>query len=290
MDRMGDGLSDAGAIETASDWIVTGAGGYLGARVLSRCHASGRRAVGLTRTDADLREPSAVARAVPMAATILHCAAPVPKTQAGYSDDAAAADGVAMVRALLERSPAHLVFASSMTVYGTVSSPVSEEDAPPPGGGYAGGKRRAELDLLASGLPTTILRLPGLFGSPRRGGFLYNAIRARLAGRPFTTPDEPPVWAALHVDDAAWAMVRSAECGPNGPHVLNVGYHHRFSLPAALAEIETRLNLPISEQGPAPEFEMLLDRLEDRLGALPGTWESRLDQLIEWARDEGNDR
>ena len=260
-------------------WLLTGARGYLGGRIAALCAARGREVTRITRDDIDLRDTESVVRFIPSGRVILHCAAPVPKTMADYSDALAAEDGLAMVRALLATRPARLIFASSMTVYAATSCPVREEDAPAPGTGYAGGKRRAELLILSSGIPATILRLPGLFGPPREGGFLYNAARAIAAGKDFEIAARPKIWAALHVDDAAESMIRAAELtGPT--QILNVGYAGRFSLDRALDALR---NGDVS--GDTPGFEMDLTRMRQTIGELPGTWAGRLAALLDGAAD-----
>jgi nucleoside-diphosphate-sugar epimerase len=240
------------------------------------CAARGLPLTPITRADVDLRDAEAVARTIPTGRVVLHCAAPVPRTMDDYADERAARDGLDMVRALLTTKPARFVFASSMTVYRDAPSPVREEDAPPPGQGYVGGKRRAELLIEESGVPAMILRLPGLFGPPRRGGFLYNAARAVAAGEDFTIGARPRIWAALHVDDAAEAMIRAAELSVP-PQILNVGYEGRFSLDRALEQLRG------DDLDDASGFEMDLTQMRATIGKLPGTWLGRLATLLEEA-------
>jgi len=271
---MGNGLSGNGL-----PCLLTGADGYLGGRIKSLCAARELELAPITRSDVDLLDPEGVARLVPQGRVILHCAAPVPKTIEDYGDEVMAEQAVAMVHALLATRPARLIFASSMTVYVDVPSPVKEEDAPALGSGYAGGKRRAELLIQDSGIPASILRLPGLFGAPRKSGFLYNAARATAARKDFQIKARPKIWAALHVDDAAEAMVRAA--GLTGStQILNVGYEGLFSLDRALHQLRHGV-LSHDEQG----FEMDLTRMRETIGELPRTWAERLAELLEEAAD-----
>lgn len=259
--------------------LLTGADGYLGGRINALFAARGLELTPITRSDVDLLDAEGVARLVPEERVILHCAAPVPKTMEDYADEAMAEHAVAMVHSLLATRPAKLIFASSMTVYDDVPSPVREEDAPAPGSGYAGGKRRAELLIQDSGIPAIILRLPGLFGVPRKSGFLYNAARAIIAGKDFQIEAQPKIWAALHVDDAAEAMVRAV--GLTGPtQILNVGYAGSFSLDRALHQLRHDV---LSHDEPG--FEMDLSRMRETIGELPRTWAERLADLLQEAAD-----
>ena len=260
-------------------WLLTGSGGYLGGRIKALCSARGKKVTPITRADVDLLDAQAVRRVVPPERVIIHCAAPVPKTIADYTDSGAAHRGLEMVRSLLATRPARLIFASSMTVYAGVPSPVQEDDAPAPGVGYAGGKRRAELLIQSSGIPATILRLPGLFGPPREGGFLFNAARAITAGNDFHIDSHPKIWAPLHVDDAAEAMIRGAELtGPT--RILNVGYEGRFSLDRALRELR---HGPRSADSRGVEMD--LTRMHETIGKLPRTWDERLAEILDAAAD-----
>lgn len=271
---MGHGLSGNGL-----PCLLTGADGYLGGRIKALCAARGLELTPITRSDVDLLDAEGVARLVPQGRVILHCAAPVPKTIEDYGDEVMAGQAVAMTHSLLATRPARLIFASSMTVYIDAPSPVREEDAPAPASGYAGGKRRAELLIQDRGTPATILRLPGLFGAPRKSGFLYNAARAITTGKDFQIGTRPNIWAALHVDDAAEAMVRAA--GLTGPtQILNVGYAGLFSLDRALHQLRHGV-LSHDEQG----FEMDLTRMRETIGELPRTWAERLAELLEEVTD-----
>lgn len=263
--------------ENGLPFLLTGANGYLGGRIKALCAARGLEFKAITRSDVDLLDAEGVARLVPHGRIILHCAALVPKTLQDYGDEVMSENSVAMVRSLLATRPARLIFASSMTVYVDVPSPVREEDASIPASGYAGGKRRAELLIRDSETPATILRLPGLFGAPRKSGFLYNAARAITSGNDFQITTRPKIWAALHVDDAAEAMVRAAALtGPT--QTFNVGYEGSFSLDLALDQLRHGVRSH-DEQG----FEMDLTRMRETIGELPRTWAERLAELLDEA-------
>ena len=188
--------------------LVTGASGYLGARVVALLRERGALAAATARRSdgcipCDLTERRAVADllAETAAPKVVHCAAAVPKSEAGYRDEEAAAASLSMVDNLIAAAPRQVVFPSSMCVYSSGSRmPVHEEDAGPPASGYAGAKRKAEIRLMeAAGVRCTVLRLPSLFGHRRaagacstmrqsrsRGGIRHRCPPIRPCGRPCT--------------------------------------------------------------------------------------------------------
>jgi nucleoside-diphosphate-sugar epimerase len=173
-----------------------------------------------------------------------------------------------------------------MTVYrDNGGRPVREEETAGDLEGYALGKRRAERRLLAAdGIDATILRLPGLFGGARLGGFLYNAACAFAAARAPSVPPCPPLWAAMHVDDAAELCIRAATRAPHGSMLLNAGYADTMSLSGALADL-ARLFATTAPACDAPLFAMDLTRLERELGTLPAdSLPRRLRELADLAR------
>lgn len=114
---------------------------------------------------------------------IIHCAAAVPKSHSDYFDEEAASESLEMVRNLANARPRYLVFVSSMTVYPDNIILAREEDAVLMGNGYSASKLMAEHMLLEyTDIAATILRLPGLFGLPRRGGVLFNSALAIARG------------------------------------------------------------------------------------------------------------
>ena len=268
---------------------VTGATGYLGARVIARLQALGipttacpGSASGLDLTDQrQVRDYFRPGRFE----TVIHCAASVPKTAADYSDDDAGLRSLKMTENLLTATLSRIVFTSSMTVYpADADMPVREEDAGAAATGYAGYKRRAELALEeANDTEVTIVRLPGLFGPPRESGLLYNAARELAAGR-IPALDEPaPLWAALHVDDAADILVRSAAKTLSGEKILNAGYDSPMSVSQTVSELAALFGVDLPG-GNAPVFQMNLTRLKQTVGLADQALADRLSELAAQAR------
>ena len=221
---------------------------------------------------------------------VVHCAARVPRDTAGYADTDAAVANVAMLRNVLAQPDCRVVYISSMAVYeGHLPQPVRESSTQAPRAAYARGKWDGERMLLVRGRTDDFaLRVPGLFGLPRRSGVLYNATRAFLVRGTFDLQAAETRWAAMHVDDAAACAARAAivEGGHCKAEVLNVGYDGAFSWPAAGAQLATLCGVDWRPNGAHATFAMNLERLEARLGALPSTFESRLVELVNTVRGE----
>lgn len=274
--------------------LVTGAGGYLGTKVLTCLKERGVQVVGTAQRDVqwpacDLTCNEAVKALMRQTkpTAVIHCAARVPRTASDYKDNEAARESLHMVENLIGASPPHIVFTSSMTVYTEQTTmPAREEDAAATGKGYAGAKRRAELALMESDILVTILRLPGLFGSPRRNGLLFNAAAALAQGEMPALPENPPLWAAIHVDDAADLCARAVMRRPQRSMILNAGYPGEMSISSVIAELASRFDQSAPQSCCAPCFEMDLSRLDQELGPTAKGLGERLDELAEWARLE----
>ena len=272
--------------------LLTGAAGYLGRHVLARLTA--RRvsyvptslggAVGLS---CDLTDAVAVRafldRTQP--SVIIHCAATVPMSASAYDDSKTAESSIAMVKNILAAARCRVVLASSMTVYGEATDfPVGEDGGNPPVAEYARGKWMAEQVLFARHFPDDVaLRLPGLFGPPRRTGLLYNAARSFLIRGRFELTAPAELWAAMAVDDAAEYLVRAAITPSGCPaQAVNVGYEGEFSVLSAVAQIAAQCNVkwhPPSIK--VRTFSMRLQRLESRYGMLAVSFHQRLKDFVD---------
>lgn len=268
--------------------LVTGASGYLGSHVVRKLLSRDFATVALTHLDCDLTDGNAVRAALDRfnPKVIIHCAASVPKAWASYENYQAAESSVAMVGALSRYATCPIVLASSMAIYsGLVSFPVSEDDAVQPKSGYALGKWQAEQLLLSRNhLGDIALRLPGLFGLPRRSGLLYNAAQAFVTTGRFEYQVLPDIWAAMAVQDAADYLVEVATSPislSRAPQAVNVGYEGQFDIPTAVSEIAMLsgiTQIPIIPASGA--FSMNLDRLKNRCELLKATFRQRLAELV----------
>jgi len=276
---------------------VTGASGYLGRHVLANLTTRGLRSVPTSRrgdvgvscdlTDVDVARPI-IRRIAP--AVVIHCAAVVPAAPAEYGDVAGERASVGMLETVVASVSCPIVLASSMTVYGADAMCPVQEDAPcVPAPGYAHGKRVAEERLLARGRQGDVMvRLPGLFGVPRRSGLLYRAALAFLNADRFDLDASSGPWAAMAVVDAAECLVRAATipCA-DAPQPVNAGYCGEFTASGAVADLAAICGA----QRPAapldgPAFSMDLGRFQKRYGPLGVTFHQRLTEFVEWVRQD----
>lgn len=284
MDQMGHALSQI---------LVTGANGYLGGRILSLLRDIDVNALGVGRSErcdiiCDLSVSDATEKLIKQHpdSRIIHCAAAVPKSRSDYFNEEAAAENLEMVSNLARAKPRHVVFTSSMTVYPEGTTLAREEDAASIGKGYAAAKLEAERILLESkDFTATILRLPGLFGLPRRGGVLFNSALALARGDTPILENSLPQWAAMHVDDAAEICIRVASASPRYSMVMNAGYPERMAISDAVTRLAALFGRECSL--PPPKwFEFDLSRLHAFLGPVSGKFYDRLSDLADWARKE----
>lgn len=277
--------------------LVTGASGYLGGRIFALLKERGAAVTGTSLRDqnfirCDLTDEKSVlslAKKV-KADAVIHCAAKVPKSEKDYEQVDRRSENKVMLANLTKAGFAHIIFTSSMTVYSAETSmPAREEDISAQLAGYALGKRNAELFLLQNNaIRATILRLPGLFGPPRRSGLLYNAIYCLASEGHFRLSGKITLWAAMHVDDAAEICIRATASVPDRSRILNIGYPLAMSIPWAVRSVARKLNRPVCDLPEAPEFEMDLCKLSHSLGLPDHDFNTRLDEFIRWVKMDLN--
>lgn len=258
--------------------VVTGAGGYLGAHVLSALRQAGHDAVGLTRRGGaglevcDLLDGPRLHRVMDTIAPsmIVHCAWESPKAASAYHDVDASERGVAMLDNLLLATTAPVLLISSMTVYGlrSASCTYREEDAGEPETAYARSKWEAEQHLYSAGREGFAVRLPGLFGGGRRGGLIWNLLHSLTQGRPLQLPTQPVLWAAMDVRDAAVAVTRLCEVVPRPASPVNIGYRDVYSVFRLVTMLDELTGRTTANGVEHPDFAFDLSRAE-ALGAAP---------------------
>lgn len=195
-------------------FLITGATGYIGQRLLCNALAAGHAVVALSRSvprcfdvdwlhfdfdqDGDIDLP-------PDVATVIHLAA---HTQGGVSDPAGEMRGAQRVIRAARRAGAQLVF---------VSSQAAREDAPTD---YGRTKWRIEQEMLSA---QGVVVRPGLvYGGPERAlfGVLVSAVRS-VPVIPAFLP--APRVQPIHVDDLAEVLLTIVRDGISGPRVFCVG-------------------------------------------------------------------
>ena len=278
--------------------LVTGASGYLGKRILKLLREKGIESLGLGRSlgcdiVCDLCDKNALTKVFLkyQHCAVIHCAAVVPHSGNSYNDAEAASQSVCMVENLTQQKISRVVFTSSMAVYPDGLVFAHEKHARPGVSEYGKGKHAAECCLLNNTEFSSVgLRLPGLFGYPRRSGVLFNSAVALAKGVNPVLDSSLPQWAAMHVDDAAEICIRALVASPKASMIMNAGYPERMSISASVSQLAALFGRELAV--PSPKwFEFDLSRLHSVLGPVAGRFSDRLDDLADWSRREvGNVR
>ncbi|UVK98681.1 SDR family oxidoreductase [Pseudomonas sp. B21-048] len=163
---------------------------------------------------------------------LVYCAAATDHDEAGYR--AAYIQGLRHVLEWLGdygQVPNRLLFVSSSSVYGQQEGEWVDESSPTVAAGYSG-RVMLEAEQVArdSGIPTSIVRLTGIYGPGRE--WLLTQVR-----RGYRVAIDPPLYAnRIHVDDAAGLLAFLLEADQRGV-TLDDDYIGVDDAPASLAEV-----------------------------------------------------
>ena len=232
--------------------------GDLGLRVAARLLAAGDEVWALRRTPpaqgprglrwigADLAAPQTLQGLPANLTRLVYLPAPDARDKAAYR--VLFVDGL---RHVLEALDGHalrqVLLVSSSAVYGEHDGDWVDEATPPAPLGFNGALLlEAETWLAAQAVPSTVLRLAGLYG-PERWQLL-----ARLRAGTARVPRETPHWAnRIHVDDAAAAILHLLRLRSPEPVYLGVD-----DTPLPLDELYDFLaqliDVPPPKEGAAP--------------------------------------
>ena len=225
--------------------VVTGASGFVGARVAARLGAPAT----LAMHRGDWRE---AAEAFDYrGATVIHLAARVhdPRARdADYERDNVEKTTV-LAHAAAAAGAARFVFASTVKVFGEENgaAPFTEQDEPRPEDAYARSKWRAEdaLDQVSAqtGLPVVVLRIPLTYGPGVGGNFRE---LARLADSGWWLPFGALAnrRSLLYVDDLADAIVLAAAHEGAPGHTYNVAHPEPVSTTRLVGAMRAALGRP----------------------------------------------
>lgn len=208
--------------------LVTGASGFLGARIVSRLQADGVRVRALVRSgrptgaderiEGDLRDDAVLARAVAGCDWVIHAGARVATT--GEWDEFEATNVRAtesIIAAAMAAGVTRIVHVSSLSVYAVPrnGATVTEESPYDDGGGERGVYARSKLladkaarAAIERGAPVTIIR-PGLLYGPghkpplARRSVALGPLRVLMARRDYQLP-------LAYVDNVADAIALAA--------------------------------------------------------------------------------
>ena len=155
-------------------FVVTGAGGMLGREVVRAARAAGHDVLALARTELDVTDEAACARALAGAreGAVVNCAAFTDVDGAEEREELATAvngPGAGNVARAAFAAGAACVHVSSDYVFdGTKDAPYVESDPPAPLSAYGRSKLAGEREVAAAGGQYAIVRSSWLFGAGGR--------------------------------------------------------------------------------------------------------------------------
>ena len=221
--------------------LVTGAGGFIGGRVVEVLSLSGRRPVraGIRRWSSaarigrfqpeivlcDITDPEAVRAALDGVQAIVHCA--------GGSPEANVAGTECLLKAATESEIERFVHLSSVAVYGEASGDVDERHPlAADGSPYAEAKIEGErlcLMYAAEGLPVVILR-PSIVYGPFSASWTIE-FAERLGAGPWLLPDEATRGTCnlVYIDDLVAAILLSLETKQGVGEAFNISGGERVT-------------------------------------------------------------
>lgn len=292
--------------------LVTGAAGFVGARLCGRLLERGEHVVALWHHDGtrleplmdderlialqgDIQEPAGWLEGLPAddrVDTVFHLA-----TQPPTGDDTARTTNVdgtaALLDAMTSRGAYRWVNTSSMSVYDFLTPervPVVESDPARPLQAYGQEKLRAEMLLAESataGVSAISLRLAGLFGPGRASGAVYHFVRRALDGETICIDEDRRI-DILHVEDAVTAILLAHErlpalCAGGGHRVYNIGRGEATALSVLALAAGRATDEPVEARVAAPgsTFYMSIDAAARDLGFRPSPLQEGLDDVAD---------
>lgn len=235
--------------------LVTGAGGFIGRRLVSSLKNAGHSVFELGRTDGDIADPVTLRQFYEVAVDfVFHLASRtyVPDAWHEPADfQRVNVTGTVNVLELCRNRKIPVTYVSAY-LYGMPNSlPIKETDRIEPNNPYALSKFMAEAvcGFYAEhfGIPVTIIRPFNIYGPGQKGHFLIPEIVAQVkANKPIQLKDLTPRRDYLYLDDLVDALVLTLDVG-EGLHLYNIAYGSSLSVESIVEVIQSVVgtSLPI---------------------------------------------
>lgn len=271
--------------------LMTGASGYIGRHLNKKIDC-----IPVTRQTCDLADSNCI-RALPKGVdTVVHLAGyvniafdcsgiePVPSKEEDiyklYRDNVLSTANV--VTYCLENNVNHLVYASTLAVYG-----FGHSSYPAPLEYYAASKLAAEQLLSIAtkqGIRVCVLRLPGVYGGDRKSGIVYNMAQEAITKHeinvsiPYRLPMD-----IMHIEDVTQAIKSAVTKRPMGTIKVTTGEPCSPRIIAEkIAHIVGDCKVHVAVQHPIMQFDPVL--MQVQLGLRPLSHERRLTEMVQGLR------
>jgi UDP-glucose 4-epimerase len=194
-----------------SQTLVLGGSGFIGEPLVKALREAGRNVTAPTQAEIDIEtEPQKLAEIIEKYDTLIILTQPNEK---GIMN---------VVSALALSNVQHVLYASTVLVYGSSKEPQHEDASPSPASEYARKKYAEEEILRRSTVPLTIVRLGNVYGGPKNKGIVQKAIEALYKNEPIQTSGEDQVRDFVHVDDVVAAVIALLKLPPKRSQVVNI--------------------------------------------------------------------
>jgi len=241
--------------------LIVGGGGFIGAQLIAALRGEGETVTAPTRAELDIAEDtSKLAETLQDHDTLIILTQP---DEQGISN---------IVSALALSAIQHVLYASTVLVYGSSKEPQSENGVISPASEYARAKYEEEEVLRKCGVPLTIARLGNVYGGPRNKGIVQKAIQALYRGQPLEIRGEDQVRDFVHVEDVVKSLVALSKL-PSGNRIVNVMTGVGTSIRELFTTLE-RLSGKNFSREKGPESELVhsignVERLRELTGFVP---------------------
>lgn len=194
-----------------------------------------------------------------------------------------------VLEALKHHRGAHVIFTSSMAIYGRPGAlPVGEHHPREPQSLYGLTKMLAE-DLISwggrrYGFSTTVLRLAGLYGGDRWDGMVFRFVQQAMRGEAVRINlSQPVVWDVLHLEDAVSAICAAVTKPASGHRIFNLDQGEPVELVNVARRIVEWLGAksPVIVEGAAEsvEFQFEISQARKCLGFNPAPLAQRVREM-----------
>ena len=191
-----------------------------------------------------------------------------------------------------------IVYTSSMTVYSKYASiPVKETADLSPVNIYGLSKKIAEDIITFSSrenqISSLILRLPGIYGGSRKGGYIYNTLKKALNNEDIILDTKGLIfWECMNIDDICGIIVAILKSYQWDNQIINVGYGELIDFVEVAKKIVAKTNSQSEIKVLTKDYiDFYLDNSRLRkITTIPDSFDSSLSKYIRYCQNELCDR